>query len=200
MYDYGMDYEGTVSAPMDGVIAAALRGTGQEYARPAGKEMQTDRISVTDAGAGLRVFMPTDAAMDKGVLAISLDLEDDDELSNFKMPEKEKTDPICEPVPTLCKYCDESPCILNWKDDALDPERSLYDYMMWRGDEMVDNGDLPKEIRYELYRTATKFYHGYLGKGNRNELPACITGEIKDSFPAPGGNYSGFKKGFLNSD
>jgi hypothetical protein len=29
-----------------------------------------------------------------------------------------------------------------------------------------------------------KFYHGYLGKGNRKELPACITGEIKDSFPA----------------
>jgi hypothetical protein len=53
MYDYGMDYEGTVSDPMDGVIAAALRATGQEYARRAYKDMQTDRISVTDAGAGV---------------------------------------------------------------------------------------------------------------------------------------------------
>jgi hypothetical protein len=78
MYDYGMDYEGTVSDPMDGVIAAALRATGQKYARLTGKDMQTDRISVTDAGAGLRVFMPTDAAVDKGVLAISLDLEVDE--------------------------------------------------------------------------------------------------------------------------
>jgi hypothetical protein len=208
MYDYGMDYQGTlsdpmdgvidyqgtVSDPMDGVIAAALRATGQEYAHRTGKDIQTDRINVTGAGAGLRVFTPTNT----GALAISLDLEDDDELSNFKMPEREKTDPICEPTPTECKYCLESPCVLNWKDDALDPERSLYDYLMWRGDEMLDGGSLPKEIRYELYRTATKFYHGYLGKGNRKELPACITGEIKDSFPAPGGNYSGFKKGFLN--
>jgi hypothetical protein len=69
---------------------------------------------------------------------------------------------------------------------------------MWRGEEMIDAGHLPREVRYELYQTASKFYHGYLGKGNRKELPACITGEIKDSFPAPGGNYTGFKKGFLN--
>jgi hypothetical protein len=73
-------------------------------------------------------------------------------------------DPICDPSRTCCKYCNESPCILNWKDDALDPERSLYDYLMWHGEEMIDAGLLPRDVLYELYQTASKFYHEYLGK------------------------------------
>jgi hypothetical protein len=132
------------------------------------------------------------------LLSESLDLEDDDEFYDIPPQKAEKMDPICDPNPTCCKYCNESPCVVNWKDDSLDPERSLYDYLMWRGEEMIDAGHLPREVRYELYQTASKFYHGYLGKGNRKELPACITGEIKDSFPAPGGNYTGFKTGINN--
>jgi hypothetical protein len=37
-----------------------------------------------------------------------------------------------------------------------------------------------------------------LGKGYHIELPLCVTGDIRDAFPAKGGNYTGFKKGFLN--
>jgi hypothetical protein len=97
--DYGMDYIGAVEDPMDTVIGAALLATGQEYARRTGKNMKTDRISVTDAGAGMRVvFAPTDALIDKNVVAISLGLEGDEEISSFKMPDLKptKTDPVCE--------------------------------------------------------------------------------------------------------
>jgi hypothetical protein len=198
-YNYGMDYIGdTPQDPMDVVIATALRQTGEEWRRRNGTaDHIVDNVTVGSIGAGIRAFVPNDPN-DPGVVAISLDLEDDDEFYDILPQKAEKMDPICEPTPTECKYCLESPCVLNWKDDALDPERSLYDYLMWRGEEMIDAGHLPREVRYELYQTASKFHHGFLGKGNRKELPTCITGEIKDSFPAPGGNYTGFKKGFLN--
>jgi hypothetical protein len=69
---------------------------------------------------------------------------------------------------------------------------------MWRGEEMMDVGRHPKEIRFELYKVASRFRDGLLGKGYRIELPLCMTGNIRDAFPAKGGNYTGFKKGFLN--
>jgi hypothetical protein len=63
---------------------------------------------------------------------------------------------------------------------------------------MMDAGHHPKEIRFELYNVASCFRDGLLGKGYHIELPLCVTGDIHDAFPAKGGNYTGFKKGFLN--
>ena len=66
-----------------------------------------------------------------------------------------------------------------------------------KGDELYNQGISNREIRYALYRDATTFISGYLGKGNRKELPDCVVCKIRDSYPAEGGNYVGFKKGFL---
>jgi hypothetical protein len=68
---------------------------------------------------------------------------------------------------------------------------------MCRGDDMKDDDVTNKEIRYELYHISSRFINGILGKGNRKELPLCVVGEIKDSYPASGGNYTGFRKGYL---
>ena len=51
---------------------------------------------------------------------------------------------------------------------------------------------LNKQIRHALYRESTAFIHGYLGKGNRIELPQCVRGDIIDMCPDPDGEYTGF--------
>lgn len=56
-----------------------------------------------------------------------------------------------------------------------------------------DSSITNKEIRYHLYRQATHWIHGTLGKGNRVELPVCDRGEILDLAPEPGGSYVGFQ-------
>jgi hypothetical protein len=69
---YGMDYIGSAKAdPMDAIIAQSLRATGEEYARRTGKNMNTGLINVE----------PSDKAIDKDVVAISMDLEGDEDLS-----------------------------------------------------------------------------------------------------------------------
>jgi hypothetical protein len=56
---YGMDYIGVVGGR--GSHGPGDRCRPQEYVRCTGKDMKTDRISVTDVGAGMQVFAPTDA-------------------------------------------------------------------------------------------------------------------------------------------
>jgi hypothetical protein len=48
-YDYGLDYKGVVEDPMDGVIASALRATGEEWKRRHGTETPAERISLFHA-------------------------------------------------------------------------------------------------------------------------------------------------------
>jgi hypothetical protein len=200
--DYGLDYMGkTPIDPMDAIIAAALHGTMEEHAHSNGKEYGggNDRIQIADAGAGVRTFMP----VDPNVLAVTFDIDDEDDDVNDSdkkkaanpnegMRDDKEDDEVNE-----CKHCLQTPCYLDQKDESLDTQKELFDYLMDRGESMMDSGLKNNEIRYELYRIASCFCHGYLGKGNRQELPVCVIGEIKDAFPAQGGNYTGFKKGFL---
>jgi hypothetical protein len=100
--------------------------------------------------------------------------------------------------PKLCGACNRAPCVLSEIDPDLDQDKSLYEYLVSIGEQMQEDGSTNKEIRYELYRIATKAISGHLGKGNRQKLPSCVTADIKDVFPESTGEYVGFKKGFLN--
>ena len=94
-----------------------------------------------------------------------------------------------------CKHCLQVPCYLDQVDPELDSKRTLYEYLMYHGETMTGNDSSDKEVRFELYKVASCFCNGLLGKGNRKELPKCIVGEIKDSFPAvEGTGYTGFKE------
>jgi hypothetical protein len=42
---------------------------------------------------------------------------------------------------------------------------SLYEYMMKVGEDAIDSGLLAREVRYELYRIATRFHHGHRQEG-----------------------------------
>jgi hypothetical protein len=49
-----------------------------------------------------------------------------------------------------------------------------------------------KEIRFRLYRHATAWIHGFLGRGIRIKLPVCVRGEILDLAPEADHVYVGF--------
>jgi hypothetical protein len=87
-YNYGMDYIGdTPQDPMDVVIATALRQTGEEWRRRNGTaDHIVDHVTVGSLGAGIRAFIPNDP----GVVAVSLDLEDDDEFYDILPPRKQR--------------------------------------------------------------------------------------------------------------
>jgi len=90
-----------------------------------------------------------------------------------------------------CPYCVQTPCCL---------DQGLYESIVAKYDTMHEDNESPtaptnKKIRFELYRHATSWMHGYLGKGVRIELPQCVTGEIMELAPAePGTAYVGFKE------
>lgn len=87
----------------------------------------------------------------------------------------------------LCPACDQSPCVL------LDFQQDLKLYAEVHR-EGTNGTDLEnKQLRFQLYRQASQFLHGYLGRGNRRRLPDCVTNLIKSWFPSEGGTYTGFK-------
>jgi hypothetical protein len=90
-------------------------------------------------------------------------------------------------VVKACKFCENSPCLLN-KD-------SFYEDMVYVAEGFEDCGLTNKQIRFELYGFASKFLFGSLGRGVRKKIPHCIIAEIHDVFPAKNVNeYVGFKE------
>ena len=74
-----------------------------------------------------------------------------------------------------CHLCQVTPCLLDQGlYQALEKE---YEYLMECDTENVIT---KKEVRFKLYRMATRWIHGFLGRSNHRELPACVIREIKD--------------------
>ena len=77
-----------------------------------------------------------------------------------------------------CVYCNSSPCIL---------DQGLYD-LLSEGGLLHDDGQddmkyIQKQIRYDMYRKASQFIYGPLGKGNRKQLPHCVVSVIHNFAP-----------------
>ena len=85
-----------------------------------------------------------------------------------------------------CKYCHEVPCFY------LQREEEIGNYSEYLFD-MEDMGN--KEKRFRMYRYMSQLYEGFLGKGNRKELPYCLVSEARDCFPKEKDDvYTGFKE------
>ncbi len=86
-----------------------------------------------------------------------------------------------------CPHCERTPCLLY---------QGLYTLLVEQEEDIYDsNGDTHmtnKQIRFYLYRVATNWIHGVLGKGVRIELPVCVRGEILDMAPEADHVYTGF--------
>ena len=91
-------------------------------------------------------------------------------------------------VPPPCSHCQHSPCLLF---------QGLYLEMVERYESLVDSDVSTefnnKQIRFILYRFATNWIHGFLGKGKRIKLPVCVRGEILDLAPQADHVYVGFR-------
>lgn len=87
-----------------------------------------------------------------------------------------------------CPYCGDTPCFL---DQGL--YESLTEFESTLRDADHDEQLANKQVRFQLYRHATNWMHGYLGKGKRIELPQCVRSEILDLAPESNGSYVGFK-------
>jgi hypothetical protein len=88
-----------------------------------------------------------------------------------------------------CQYCQSVPCLL---------EDGLYDFIVEQ-EQYIRECDTSeektnKEIRYQLYKEATRWMHGHLGKGVRKKIPQCVETEIRDLAPEPGRDYIGFQE------
>jgi hypothetical protein len=79
-----------------------------------------------------------------------------------------------------CKFCENSPCIL---------DKGLYDLLAGGGLLREEDGveddvqTINKQIRFDMYRKAARFIWGPLRKGDRRKLPHCVWLEIHDFVP-----------------
>jgi hypothetical protein len=206
-HPYGMDFAGGCRPdPTDEAIVAVLMG------QPQGNSAA--RVEISDLADGCRSYIRSD----NNAVGYSVDLDNDlvDMIEARGMTPEDVAAMLCadektrnggtEPAVAFlrleekcCDLCNQTPCFLLQVDPEFSQDSNLMELLSETGDELVHEGKSSREIRYKLYRIATKFVNGYLGKGNRVPLPPCVIGDIKDSFPASvGTTYTGFKKGFLN--
>lgn len=88
-------------------------------------------------------------------------------------------------VVETCKYCNRKPCFLD--------DNQNWEVMMKEAEELEEDGKSNKEIRFFLYQQCARLL-GYTGKGNRQKLPVCATGNIKDYYPkGKDEEYVGFR-------
>jgi hypothetical protein len=101
--------------------------------------------------------------------------------------------------------CGGTPC--QWDefgDDLLEQANEMFVQTMSVADDgsavMVlvnkSSGELVNNntARYHLYKMFTYLKYGHLGKGNRVRIPSCVQDMIREHFPDPSNQYTGFRE------
>jgi hypothetical protein len=91
----------------------------------------------------------------------------------------------------LCNDCQQNPC--DWSlfgPSIVDCIRSTIS-----NTPSVDRYHTNKQCRFAAYQMYTRAKLGYLGKGNRVQLPQCVSTGVRNNFPDPNNSYVGFVPG-----
>jgi len=90
-----------------------------------------------------------------------------------------------------CTLCKSTPCVMH---QGLWDELAKITEEIDKYQDHHDNELTPQAIRFRLYREASTWIHGYLGRTHRQPLPQCVVSNIRNIAPNPTGtSYVGFK-------
>nr|XP_054761146.1 uncharacterized protein LOC129267461 [Lytechinus pictus] len=97
-----------------------------------------------------------------------------------------------------CRKIQTNGCIIDSKEFkvlCLD-KPSLRAFLSFRSKDHQIPGDMGnKSYRFAAFRIWSDYLHGYMGKGVRWPLPACVVTRVRQEFPNKTGVYDGFKFG-----
>ena len=105
----------------------------------------------------------------------------------------------CRPMPlpaeNLC--CRKRQCVstLEFFRSAVLDMNVLSIAIVNRSDVFADDPDYsPSGYRKAAYCQWVLWNHGYLGRANRRVIPSCVVWAVRNKYPAPDGQYLGFKE------
>ncbi|KAL5009761.1 hypothetical protein ScPMuIL_012066, partial [Solemya velum] len=75
--------------------------------------------------------------------------------------------------------------------DVLDV--AYFQYRQEYGEQLPEAANELVRNRYTAYRQFVRWCWGYLGKEIQVVIPACIVLSVRNSYPDPGQNYTGFR-------
>ena len=86
---------------------------------------------------------------------------------------------------SLCNHCHEVNCV--WEDIGDE----VKDYMQSKLNEGVVGSNV---LRKHGYQKSISLIHGFLGKGNRVQLPHCVITGIRKECPDEKEAYQGYRE------
>ena len=105
----------------------------------------------------------------------------------------------CRPMPLALENvcCRQSPCItMSEMFDTNVLNRDVLSIAIVSSADVLASHPIynPASYRKAAYRQWIMWQRGYMGRGVRRVVPSCVVLAVKSRFPAPDGNYLGFKE------
>ena len=97
-----------------------------------------------------------------------------------------------------CRHCKKDPCLfLQILSDLYNQDsKHLPRIMSW----YENRADVMKARRFLSYRLASILIRGEMGYKNRKRHKKCVEQGVHDIFPAPDGQFTGYKEATRDSD
>jgi hypothetical protein len=91
---------------------------------------------------------------------------------------------------SACSYCGEQPCIWFTYEDVIKDTMTEWCAIQTSTKHCAPTNNLKRK---EFYKSYIRMRYGYLGKGQRVEIPACVLAQVRKMYPDEKEEYMGFK-------